>query len=103
MSSISAARELVASISKNHGYIRQEILDRMSEDDRREVQHTCKKSLRGLAGEKITGWFRRIAAAESLAQCHVLVKSETSMVESTACPNLECTLMQAKLLTSPFF
>lgn len=37
MASVAAARELVTNIGKKHGYIRQEVLDRMSEDDRVEV------------------------------------------------------------------
>ena len=38
-SSRAEARQLVQSIAQQHGHIRQEVLDRMSDADRREVEH----------------------------------------------------------------
>lgn len=38
MLSRATARQLVEDIGRSHGYIRQEVLDRMPEADRREVQ-----------------------------------------------------------------
>jgi hypothetical protein len=37
-SSRAEARQLVQSIARQHGHIRQEVLDRMSDADRREVE-----------------------------------------------------------------
>jgi hypothetical protein len=39
MASREFARKLVNDIGKKHGYIRKEVLDRMSDADRREVEH----------------------------------------------------------------
>ena len=48
------ARRLVEDIGTQHGYIRQELLDRLSEADRREIEHAMLMKDRLIASSVIT-------------------------------------------------